>query len=197
MASDVEICNLALAKAGAERITSLLDDSKQAKLLNSMYVHKRDAELAANHWTFATKRASIAAASAAPSYGWARSYPLPSDFLRLVQVGDNYTFYDTGGNGQLFEVEGKAILTDEAAPLKIRYIQRVENSGTFPVLFAEVLACRLHVEICEALTQSSTKAEQALNGYKMAVREAKRANAIERPPQVVPDASWARELRGF
>jgi hypothetical protein len=196
MPSDVEICNLALVKVGSERIASLLDESKQAKILNAIYNQKKDAELAANHWTFATKRASIPASSTAPAFGWKYAYPLPSDFLRMIQVGDNYSFYDSG-DGAIFSIEGKSILTNEPAPLKIRYIYRVENSGILPALFVEVLAARLHIEIVEALSQSASKADVAMNGYKMALRAARKANAIEMPPQMVPDHSWTRELRGI
>jgi len=95
MASVVGICNQALAKLGATRIVALTDDTKQARLLNSIYEVKRDAELAANPWTFATKRAQIPASSTAPVFGWAYSYPLPSDYLAMVEVGEDYSFYDS------------------------------------------------------------------------------------------------------
>ena len=47
MTSVVGICNLALTKLGAARITSLTDDTKQARALNAIYEATRDAELAA------------------------------------------------------------------------------------------------------------------------------------------------------
>ena len=65
MTSQVAICNQALVKVGASRITALTDDTKQARALNAIYDVKRDAELAANPWTFATKRESIPASATA------------------------------------------------------------------------------------------------------------------------------------
>ena len=194
MSSTVEICNLALTKAGAERITALTDDTKQARALNAIFDAKRDLELASHPWTFAIKRASIPASSTAPEFGWGKRYPLPSDFLKIVQVGDEWAFYDAGDTGALFEPEGAAILTDEPSPLQMRYGYRVTNSGAFPPLFVEALACRLHAEVCESLTQNLSKREAAWKEYAKAIRDARRANAIERPPVRVPDSAWVRAM---
>lgn len=198
MASVVGICNQALAKLGATRIVALTDDTKQARLLNSIYEVKRDAELAANPWTFATKRAQIPASSTAPVFGWAYSYPLPSDYLAMVEVGEDYSFYDSD-SGALFALESDAngvqcIVTDQSSPLSIRYIYRVTNAGLYPALFVEALACRLAAETCEDLTQSTSKKEAAWAERKQAVREAKRCNAIEQPPRKNPPGSWERAL---
>ena len=198
MTSEVGICNQALIKVGAARITALTDDTKQARLLNSIYETKRDAELSANPWTFATKRAQIPASAVAPAFGWAYAYPLPSDFLTLVEVGENYSFYDSDA-GALFSIEidsngSPAILTDQTSPLDVRYIYRVTNTGLFPALFVEALACRLAAEACEELTQSSSKREAAWAERKQAIREARRVNAIQQPPRKLPPGSWERAL---
>ena len=56
MASEVDICNRALSKLGAARITSLTEDSVNARACNAMYESVRDAELRAHPWNFAMKR---------------------------------------------------------------------------------------------------------------------------------------------
>lgn len=198
MTSEVGICNQALVKVGASRIVALTDDSKQARTLNAIYAVKRDAELSANPWTFAIKRAQIPASSTAPAFGWAYAYPLPSDYLAMVEVGQDYTFYDTD-TGALFALEtdsngAQAVLTDQGSPLDVRYVSRVTNSGLFTPLFVEVLACRLAAEVCEELTQSAGKKEALWGEYKRAIREARRVNAIEQPPRKNPVASWERAL---
>lgn len=200
MASTISICNQALSKVGADRIVSLQDETAQAKLLNAIFDVKRDAELAARPWTFAIKREMIPASSTPPAFEWRYAYPLPSDYLALVQVGDSFTFYDNSsgefGGQKTFEPEGGAILTNEASPLKIRYIQRITNSGLFPPLFVEALACRLAAEICEKLTQNLSKRDAAWKERQQALREAIRVNAIERPPEFNPPTSWVRALEG-
>jgi hypothetical protein len=194
MSSTIEICNLALTKLGAARITSLADDSKQARALSAIFDPTRDAELVAHPWSFAIVRAALPASSTAPAFGWARAYPLPADCLHLVQVGDSFSYYDSDAAGPGFDVEGGAVLTDAVSPLLVRYTYRVTNSGLFPPLFVQSLACRLAFELAEELTQNLSKREAAWAERKDAIREAKRANVIERPPQTVPDLSWVRAM---
>ena len=47
MPSATDICNRALSRVGEARITSLTDDSKQARACNSAYAHIRDEVLRA------------------------------------------------------------------------------------------------------------------------------------------------------
>jgi hypothetical protein len=201
VASTVDVCNQALVKVGAERITSLADGTKQADTLAAIFDIKRDAELSAHPWTFAIKRVLLPASVTAPiGADWAYAYPMPSDYLSMVEVGGSYVFYDASSGtdpdvgGPLFGIEGGAVLTSAASPLFIRYVYRVTNSGLFPALFVEALACRLAAELCEALTQSTSKREAAWAEYKQAIRQAKRVNAIEIPPQRNPPTSWVRAL---
>jgi uncharacterized protein with von Willebrand factor type A (vWA) domain len=89
-----------------------------------------------------------------------------------------------------WQIEGGKILTDLEAPLKLLYVARIEDTGAWDALFAEVFACRLAVEVCERLTQSNTKRQLAAEEYQQALRAAVRADAIENPPEPLPDDSW-------
>jgi hypothetical protein len=197
MASQVEICNQALTKAGAARIVSLNDETESAGVLRTIYNVKLDAELAAQPWTFAIKRQQLPASSTAPLFGWARAFPVPADYLAMVEVGENYVFYDSNA-GALFQLEGSdsgmQILTDQGSPLNVRYVRRVTTPGLFPALFVEAFACRLAAEICERLTQNQSKRELAWQERERAIRDARRVNAIEQPPRQVPPSSWLRAL---
>lgn len=193
MASQTDICNQALTKIGADRILAITDDTKAASTLNAIWAIKRDAELAAQPWTFAIRRASLPASTTTPSFGWSYAYPLPSDYLAMVEVGEDYAFY-TGDPQPLFALEGGEVLTDQGSPLNIRYVSRVTNTGLYPALFAEALACRLAAELCESMTQSGPKREAAWAEHKKAIREARRVNAIEQPPRNIPPGSWERAL---
>jgi hypothetical protein len=195
VSSQVEICNNALTKLGSQRITSMADNTRNAQTLSAIWDLKRDAELASQPWTFAIKRARLASSTTAPVFGWAYSYPLPSDYLALVQVGEDYTFYNSDA-GALFDVEGGAILTNQSAPLDIRYVSRVTNTGLYPALFSEALACRLAAEGCEAITQNLSKRQAAWDERKQALREARRVNAIEQPPKRPPDSGWVQAMTG-
>ena len=84
MASNVEIANRALQMLGAERITSLTEDSVNARAVNAAFEPVKLAELRKHTWSFAVTRAQLAASATAPLFTKTTSYPLPSDFIRLL-----------------------------------------------------------------------------------------------------------------
>lgn len=194
MSSVIEIANAALTKLGSARITSLTDDVKAAREINARFEAVRDDELRAYRWQFALTRTSLAALTTAPAYGWTYQYALPSDCLRVDQVADqfpsavmdNYITREVGD----WALEGNVILTNMEAPLKLRYVARITDPNAWDVSFREALACKLAVEVCEALTQSDTKRRQAWQEYQTAITRAVRSNAIERPPVTYPDDAW-------
>jgi hypothetical protein len=192
--SNVYIANRAVTKLGEARIISLTDSTKAATDIASMFDSVRDDELRAHRWNFAKARATLPALTAKPAFGFANAFQLPTDFLSLIQVGDFlvYPRMDTRG---LFSIEGRQILTNLGPSLPIRYTKRVEDPNLFDVSFIEAFACRLALESCESLTQSETKYNRVANMYDFAIRRAVRANAIERPSQVIGDDTWL-ESRG-
>jgi hypothetical protein len=144
MASQVEIANRALTKLGAARIISFDDDNKQARAINSMFGIVRDAELRAHLWSFTVKRTSLAALTTTPDWGYDYEYQLPSDYMRLLQVNDIYPgpSMEDYRNQAVAEyvVEGRKILTNLVAPLKIRYCARIEDTTQWDAAFVEAFA---------------------------------------------------------
>jgi hypothetical protein len=191
MASEVSICNRALQKLGASRITSLTEDSPNARSCNNAYETVRDAELAAHPWSFARRRTSLAADSDTPEFGYEYQYTLPADYLRLLPSNDSHVDWqiESKSDGSL------VILTDYGAPLEIIYIARVEDPNLFHATFIESLACRLALEMCEEITQSNQKAEKMERQYTLAIREARRANAFERISDELPEDDWLAARR--
>lgn len=192
--SKTTICNRALTKLGADRILDLSDDNKQARSLNAVYDTVLDDELSKYVWSFACARASLAALSTPPAFGFTAAYALPADYLRIVQVGQFYVIGDLsdyrGGPNPLYSIEGTSILTNLPAPLYIRYLFRNIDPMTYAPPFVELMACRLAAEIAEDLTQSNTKRQLAQAEYKEALKDARRLGAIERAPEKMPDNEW-------
>lgn len=196
MASQTGICNLAMRKLGAARITSIDDGTEQSNILLDIYDSCLEAELSAHPWTFASTRVKIPADAVAPAFGWARAFPKPVDFLKMIEVGQDWCFYRSE-RAPLFAVEGKSILTDAASPLSIRYVRRMTNPGDLVALFVQSFACRLAAESAEAITQNLSKRQAAWDEWKRAIREAKRTNDIELPPQPKLAQSWELANRGI
>ena len=177
MASNVEIANRALQRLGAKRITSLTDDSVNARAVNSCFDVLRQAELRKHPWSFSIKRVQLAASSTAPLFVKEKSYPLPSDCLRVLPNDPDYEY-----NNKDWQIEGRNIITDDASPLNVRYVKDVTDPNQMDVLFREALSAKIAMELCEELTQSNTKIQIAKAMYDDAINQAKKVNAIERVP---------------
>ena len=185
MASEVDICNRALQKLGAKRIVSLSEDSTNARACNAAYDLLRDFELELHPWLFAIQRATLAADSEEPEWGRANAFQLPSDCLRILPPypEDNLNDLD-------WQIEGRKLLTDETAPLYLRYIARIEDPNAMAPSFREALACRIALELAEQLTQSNTKKEGLREDYKATILAARKNNAIQSIPAKSPDDPW-------
>ena len=195
-ASDVAIANLALTKLGADRIIALTDNTKEAREVNAIYELERDNEIRAHFWKFATARTALPALTTPPAFGYNNAFQLPSDYLRVVAVGDfapgavDRWFYYTGTDNSEYQIEGQTIVTDFAAPLNLRYMRRITDPTQFDANFVEAFACKLAIELCETLTSSSSKKADCARSYQMAISNALRANAIEQPPEPQTSGTW-------
>jgi hypothetical protein len=195
VASDINIANRALQKLGAASITSFNDNSTAGRAMNLAYVPVRDAELRRYLWKFAIIRENLPAISTAPINGiYSLQYQLPAQCLRILNVGDYSPGADTSDYRNRtvadYSIEGNLILTNISAPLSLRYVQQITDPGKFDSAFAETLAARLAWEVCEQVTQSGEKRKLAMTEYKQALMEAVRANALEIPPDFLPDNAW-------
>ncbi len=193
--SEVDIANAALIKLGADTIIALTDDNVRARTMQARYGHVRDAELRRRRWKFSIRRDSLAALAAAPDSDYDRQFQLPPDYLRLIEGGDiadtaDLADYRTASGRALYSIEGTRLLTNLGAPLAIRYIARITDVSLFDSAFAEALASRLAYECCEKITQSDQKKADAMTDFRLALSEARRANAIERPAEALADDSW-------
>jgi hypothetical protein len=185
MATQVEIINRGLQLLGAKRITSITEDSRNARAMNAAYEPVKEALLRKHTWVCATKRAQLAASSTAPAFGKTNAFPVPSDFIRLLPLDPEDI---TNDDDRI--IEGRSILTDEDAPLNVRYVYNITDPNEMDPLFREALAASLAEATCEEITQSNTKMATIMEIKKDAIAEAKKANAIEKPVEEPPEDTW-------
>jgi hypothetical protein len=191
MGSAVSIGNAGLLKLGASAITSLTDLSAEAKAINSCFERLRDAELRAHPWKFAIQRFSLGRLTEVPAFGYSFQYQLPATYLALVEIHDQWCWDDDWQS--TYKIEGQKILTDITSPLKMRCVVRIDSPGLFDPLFDEVLSCRIATELAARIKQDDGSKDRLLRDYTMALREARRVDAIERSPEPLRDTSWITE----
>jgi len=185
MSSKVEIANRALQILGAKRIVSLTEDSRNARAIAAAYEPVKRAEIRKHPWSFAIKRVQLAADATAPIFTRSNSFPLPSDYLRILPPDPEVNMNDLD-----WIIEGRNIITNDSAPLDVRYLWDVQDPNLFDSTFRELLAAKLAEQLCEELTQSNTKVATAQAFYKDALAEAKRTNAIEKVAEKPPEDEW-------
>lgn len=197
MATQVEICNRALQLVGADAIITINDNSARARALRVAYDSVKLRLLGSYFWNFAIKRASLAASSTPPSFGFANAFPLPVGYVTLMPPDQFFAVpadispaFASPGNQIDWQIEGGQILTNDGAPLKIRYISSDVTEAMFHPLFAEAFSADLALQVCETVTQSSGKKGDCEKAFDYAIELAKQRNAFENQPTEPPLDSW-------
>ena len=171
--------NRALVELGATPITSLEDDSPEAKVMKILYYGSRDAVLEEAEWTWATRRFLPAKSTSQPEWGWESEFPIPSDILRVTQVDRNgYIGAGMNRNPADHEVEGRKILCNEDV-IYCKGIRRVDDEGIYSPLFAEAFEYKLATKACLPLTESNTKMQTMAGLYVDAIAKAKSRDGMQ------------------
>lgn len=188
MPAVVDIYNMALDMLDEGPVVDPTTDTRRsAKAVARQYPECVKELLRAHPWQFAKARASLAASSTAPAFDWLRAFPLPADFIRLVPLTKTGVFE---GRPFLFEIEGGEILTDEPAPLKIRYIRSVTDPLKFDPLFTRALAAKLAMYIAHSVTGKRSYVSDSQQIYNMALIEAQRISSMEQKTERAFDSEW-------
>ncbi len=182
----IGIINRGLQLLGSQSIASLQENSRGAKAMLRAYDSVLLAELRANTWGFSIKRANLAADPTPPIFGKTQYFPLPGDFLFLAS--DEVSFDNPSRHD--WQIEGTSIVSDEAAPLPIRYVSSNITESNFDVLFAEALAASLAEATCEEITNSNTKLQGIMQRKKDVLGDARKRNSVEKAPTKSPTCSF-------
>jgi hypothetical protein len=180
MASDVEICSVALMSLGDDPINSLADETRAATLCANLYPPARLEVMRAHPWNCCVTRVILAPLSAAPAYGYGKQFTKPSDWLRTLDVGEN-------GN-QDFRFEKGRFLADTDA-LYLRYIADV-SEGNWDALLVHVMTKRMRYALAYPITKSTSLEAEAKADYEAALKQAKSVDGQENPPEEIGDSPF-------
>lgn len=185
MASQVEIVNRALNLLGANRITSMSDDTLEAELASSMYNQSLKSILSECRWSFATKRINLTRTTEEPAWqndGMKYCFQLPADVIRIFEIADRTAFW---------RVEGEKVLSNNQT-FGILYVYLMTDPTKFTASFIEAFANRLAYDMCYSITNSATYAKGLLETYRGQTLE----DAMAEDSQIgtaieVQDGYWA------
>lgn len=189
LTTDAEVCNQAMILIGGQRIGSLSAPANQRERdLASVYAQARDSELRRVKWRFAQHEASLSkdATYTKPTNSpWVARYQLPADCIRAHLPAA------TG----MFQVRGRYVYAQsDDDTFLLSYTRQITTVAEFDVHFMDALAARIAYILSEQVTQSTAKRQLAQEHYAMALRDAKRTNAIETQAEFTEtptDWAWA------
>lgn len=165
--SDVQICNLALARIGILQAIDDLDEaSNEARACSLVFDACLDDLLTAHDWPFLSNRtAALGLVEEEPDDTWAYSYRLPSDCLVAGSLGEGIAF-------QLSSDEVGGLILANLNPATLTYRARLDDVAQLPHDVAMALVGRVAVEIGPALSRSDTVVERARVTYEKALAQA-------------------------
>ena len=182
MASIVDIANNALNILGASTISSLTEDTKNARICNQRFENVRNRVFRGHPWNCLIKRVQLAQNSTAPVIEYTYAYALPSDFLRCLKIHNGTT--DSVASNLDFKVEGKNIVTDEATVYLV-YIAKDTDPNNYDSYLYEVLAYQLAADMSYGITNNATLAKNLLVDADEKLREARFVDSTENSTDTV------------
>jgi hypothetical protein len=137
--TSASICNMALARLGKATITSLTENSSEARLCNLFYKPTVSELLRLRDWSWAKAYASLdALLGPLPVSRWDRAYTLPGDFGRMISLNKQDDF----ASEYPYEINGNLLFTNETSA-SIQYVQNEVTESYFDGVFVDLLVCRL------------------------------------------------------
>lgn len=173
----LEVCNLALDLIREAPAASLETASAPLRWLLRNYDHTVDVTLRSYPWNFAKQRHLLSADAATPGFRWAYRYSFPNGALRILPVVRYRT--DLSVIDIPHEIVGTFIETNEAAPLPVTVIRRVENPGEWDPLFVEIVRTALAMGLSNKFTGKTRYLELARELNAMARAKAEEIDTFE------------------
>jgi hypothetical protein len=164
--TDVQICNLALARLGDAKITSLSDATAQAQYCTLFYAQTVKELQTDLDWQFCRQLATVSATSPAPAFGYAARYALPAGFLRVLRING----IDEVENFGKWEIIGGFIHTSVTGPIQLDFIANVTDTSLYPPVFVELLTAKLAAHLALPLTGSKELFAQMSQVYVQSIQ---------------------------
>jgi hypothetical protein len=201
MASDVDICNLALSHIGVgKEIGSLTEKSEEARACNRFFEECRDSTMREFPWPFLRKFVALGKVADDPTVEYDFSYRYPSDVLQLHRImsGIRHDTRQTRVHYLLtHDDDGLLILTNEEDAC-IEYTARYTDTERYPSDFVMAFSYLLGAKIAPRLTRGDPfkVGEKAIAFYFQAISAARASAAIEEQPEEDRTSEFERFREG-
>jgi len=182
--SKTDLLNKALTLVGAAPVTSIDDDTTNARTLSRVYEISLKSILSECKWNFATKRVNLSQLNVTLDWydtGEVYVYQKPNDVIRI---------FGLHSAAASWREEGDYIISDTSG-LGIRYVYYLDVPSKYPGYFVDAFVDRLASEIAYAIVNSSSLAEKHLQKYEnISLPKAVAADSQSGIQQTLDDDAW-------
>ena len=175
-----QLCSRALLKIGANTISSFDEGTVEAEVAGNLYDSARDTVLSAHPWSFATGQTTLGKLAASPLADFDHAYQLPTDFLRVLSLGE--TSLETG-RGAPYRIHERRIHTNADGVTRPTFSDQMKARFAF---FDTALIARLAADFCMPLTEN-TALDALFKMAEMEFRRAKLTDSQQQTPVVFED----------
>lgn len=188
------VANLMLSLLKNDTVDSIeppTRNNKAAKIAALWFDTARRAALAEHDWDFATTRKNISSSGAVD--GWSQSYQLPSEFIRLVTIGDEALPLENFD----YRIENGFILCNEPAPLFVRYVYDCEDIAKWSPMFLTSMVKVYAGYVAASLTGSMNMAAGLMSIGDENMSNAKAVDSQQNPPTKITRSKWKSARNGI
>lgn len=198
MATKLSVYNEALLALKTRRLKTLSDNRSERRDLDAVWDETLKWMLERSLWNFATRAQEwLPSTDVSSGFGYQYVFAKPDDYMRLVDISDNERFTPTLGD---FAEEGGYFFADTSL-LWVRYVSTDQlagyDPGSWKPAFARAFALELawragpHVANLSAADKADLRRDR-----KIALMEAKSADAVNQPMAVLPAGRLVRARFG-
>lgn len=159
---------MALARLGVSQLTSLTDNTIEAKFVNLMFEEVAKEVMTEGAFSSTIRRAELNATANTPEFGFTYEFQLPTSplCLRVLSISEEETgSYD-------YKIEGDKLLAN-ISTMEVEYIAYLEQSGDYDEMLKKTIVAKLAAELAYPLTGSSAVADRMYRKYLEELNEAK------------------------
>lgn len=182
--SKTDIINKSLTMIGAKPITSVDDNTNNARIASRIYEGALRSILGECKWNFATTRSTLSvSADTFPWYDTGETiiYVRPTNVIKI---------FDVSPPNAVWREEGNYIISD-SSELGIRYVYFCETPTLYSSDFITAFIDRLCSDLAYAIVNSSTLAEKYKELYeKVSLPKAISSNSQVGVQQTMRDDAW-------
>lgn len=201
-ATKLGLYNGALRILKERKLASLSENREPRRLLDDAYGDGSTNGavrycLEMGQWTFATRSVRVDySPSVEPDFGHRYAFDQPDDMVRVAAVCADEFFTQP----LLRYVDERRYWYASQPTIYVKYVSNDANYGAdlslWPESFVKVVEAYLAKEIAGSLTQGDDKVRFAEAMWDRAKKEARSADAMNRPTAFPPPGSWVTSRRG-